>query len=110
LFPDLNPIAKSEMNFVSVKWGKFVFLDTMNFFKGKLEELWHVVANHEEKKGSKGHSYWDETKENIDVYETTNEIITILYPNINPKKAMKGKGRIPYAWLTKERMKHKFSN
>ena len=106
-FPDLKPIAKSEMNFVSVRWGDFIFLDTMNFFKGKLEELWHVVANHEEKKDSKGHSYWDETNENLDVFETTNEIIPILYPNIDPKKAMKGKGRIPYAWLTKERMKHK---
>ena len=95
------------MNFVSVRWGGFIFLDTMNFFKGKLEELWHVVANHEEKKDSKGHSYWDETNENLDVFETTNEIIPLLYPNVDPKKAMKGKGRIPYAWLTKERMKHK---
>jgi hypothetical protein len=56
LFPDLRKIAKSEMNFVSVRWGRFIFLDTMNFFKGKLEELWHVVANHDEKKDSKGHS------------------------------------------------------
>ena len=54
-FSDLKPIAKSEMNFVSGRWGIFVFLDSMSFFKGKLEELWHVVANHEEKHDNKGH-------------------------------------------------------
>ena len=95
------------MNFVSVRWGKFIFLDTMNFFKGNWKNLWHVVANHEEKKDYKCHSYWDETKDNFNVFETTNEIIPILYPTVNPKKAMKGKGRIPYGWLTEERMKHK---
>ena len=107
-FPELRPIAKSEMNFVSVSWGNYVFLDTMNFFKGKLEELWHVVANHEEKKDSKGHSYWDTKNENLEVFETTNEILTQQYPDVDWKKAMRGKGKIPYSWLTKERMKHSF--
>ena len=90
------------MNFVS---GDFTFLDTMNFFKDKLENLWHVVANHEEKNDAKGHQYWKEDKENLNAFETMNEIISLLYPDVDWKTAMKGKGKISYAWLTKLRMK-----
>ena len=96
------------MNFVSVSWGNFVFLDSMNFFKGKLEDLWHVVANHEEEKDGKGHPFWNEKNENLDVFETTNEILTQQYPDVDWKKAMKGKGKISYSWLSKARMSHRF--
>ena len=50
------------------------------------------MANHEEEKDSKGHPIWNEKNENLDVFETTNEILTQQYPYVDWKKAMKVKG------------------
>ena len=66
-----------------------------------------MVANHEEKKNDKGVPYWDEKNEDLNVFETTNEIILQLYPNVDWKKAMRGKENIPIRGSTKARMKHK---
>ena len=59
------------------------------------------MANHEEEKDSKGHPTWNENM--MFLRQQMNK-----YPDVDWMKAMKGKGKIPYSWLTKKRMKHLF--
>ena len=96
----LSPISKSEMNFVSVEWGKYIFIDSLKFFNSSLKNLINVVANRKEKDG-----IWDCSKEDLSVFKVKNEAFSLLYPNVEDTTLTTRKGEIPYDYLSEETLK-----
>ena len=44
-FYGMKPIAKSEMNFVCLTWGPYLFVDSVKLIEGSLEQLINITAN-----------------------------------------------------------------